>query len=63
MNDETTAITISLPESLRKKIEQQAEKEDRTVSNYVRKLIKEILIKSEDRPHSERPVRIIQPLL
>ncbi len=55
MNDETTAITISLPESLRREIALRAEMEDRTVSNYVRKMIKEILIKTED-PAAETPI-------
>jgi metal-responsive CopG/Arc/MetJ family transcriptional regulator len=49
MTDETTTITVSLPESLRRKIEQAAQAEDRTVSNFVRLLINRILSESEEK--------------
>ena len=47
MQDETTTITISLPESLRRKIEDAAKAEDRTVSNFIRVLINQILTEAE----------------
>ncbi|MFZ4597838.1 MAG: ribbon-helix-helix domain-containing protein [Terrimicrobiaceae bacterium] len=45
MQDEQTTLTVSLPESLRKEIENQAKREHRSVSNYVRLLLSEILAK------------------
>lgn len=43
MSEETVTITISLPESLRGKIEDAAKLEDRTVSNFIRVHLKESL--------------------
>jgi len=47
MSEENTTITISLPESLRRKIEEAAKNEDRTVSNFIRVLINQILTEAE----------------
>ncbi len=50
MPDEQTTLTVSLPESLRKEIEKQAKREHRSVSNYVRLLLSEIIAKQKSQP-------------
>jgi metal-responsive CopG/Arc/MetJ family transcriptional regulator len=40
---ETTTLTISLPEKLRKKIEVAAKAQDRSVSSFVRQIISKII--------------------
>ena len=43
MQEEVTALTISLPVSLRREIIKRAKVENRTVSNFVRLVIKQVL--------------------
>lgn len=40
MKDKTIATSIRLPESLKKKVEEQAQKEGRTLNNMLNQLIK-----------------------
>jgi hypothetical protein len=49
IKDENTRITITLPKKIHKKLQKEADYEDRSVSNLVLKIIKEhYKIKDDD---------------
>jgi len=43
MSDDTTSITIRLPKSLRKRLKEQAKKQERSESQFVRFYLSQVL--------------------